>query len=176
MCGWAGLGGAVGGVMMVLAPLLSSGLQATVPTYVVAVAVTSMFAMAAGIMIQTGTPEQEGMWTTVAVQNAGGAIVAVIATVASNDYRWDGAPALWLSLAWSVLVLSAGGLSLLVSITRLQGATRLSLLLLLVPPLVAVEAWSLFGEHLVVLQLLGFGLALGAVAMARGSVTLPARD
>ena len=44
--------------------------------------------------------------------------------------RWDGTPALWAGLAWSVLGLSAAGLSLLVWMVRHQGATRVSTLLM----------------------------------------------
>ena len=68
-------------------------------------------------------------------------------------------------LAWSVLGLSAGGLSLLIWLVRTQGPTRMSMLLLLVPPLAAVEAWLLFGEKLVPVQLAGFALALTGVLL-----------
>jgi drug/metabolite transporter (DMT)-like permease len=41
------------------------------------------------------------------------------------------------------------------------------MLLLLVPPLAAIEAWLLFGERLGPVQLIGFGLALGGVLLGR---------
>jgi drug/metabolite transporter (DMT)-like permease len=97
----------------------------------------------------------------------GGALVAIAATLLIGEYRWDGAPILWLGLGWSVLGLSAAGLSLLVWLVRHQGATRMSMLLLLVPPLAAIEAWILFGERLGPVQLLGFALALGGVLIGR---------
>ena len=99
------------------------------------------------------------------MQNAGGACVAIAAALIAGEARWDGAPILWLGLAWSVLGLSAGGLSLLVWLVRTQGPTRMSMLLLLVPPLAAVEAWLLFGEKLVPIQLAGFVLALTGVLL-----------
>ena len=73
-----------------------------------------------------------------------------------------------------MLVLSAGGLSLLVWLVRHQGPTRMSMLLLLVPPLAAIEAWVLFGERLGPVQLIGFALALGGVMLGRS--TRPARN
>ncbi|VWX54822.1 DMT family transporter [Novosphingobium sp. 9U] len=171
--GWAGLGIALAGGVMVLAPLLESGLAISVPLYVVAGAVASILAMAAGTMIQSGSLAQDGIRVSSSVQNAGGAAVALAATVSFGDYRWDNSLELWLGLAWSVLMLSAAALSLLVWMTRRQGATRVSVLLLLVPPLTAVESRLLFGEHLITIQLLGFALALGGVLLARSGKAAP---
>jgi drug/metabolite transporter (DMT)-like permease len=173
MKGWTGLGIGLAGVAMVLAPLLGHGLQASVPAYVVAGAVASILAMAVGTMIQSGSLAEDGIWVSSSVQNAAGGLIALSATVAQGNYRWDNSPALWLALAWSVLMLSAGALSLLVWMTRHQGATRVSVLLLLVPPLAALEARFLFGEHLTTIQLLGFALALGGVLLARAGRTAP---
>lgn len=172
--GWAGLGIGLTGVVMVLTPLLGTGFSASVPVYVVAGAVASILAMAAGTMIQSGSLAQDGIWVSSSVQNTAGAAVALVATVGQDDYRWDGSPPLWLALAWSVLMLSAAALSLLVWMTRHQGATRVSVLLLLVPPLAALEARFLFAEHLTTLQLMGFALALGGVLLARAGRTQPA--
>jgi drug/metabolite transporter (DMT)-like permease len=168
---WMGLGIGLVGVALVLAPLLMHGGHTAVPFVVAAAAVASILAMAAGTMIQRGSICGDPMRISGAVQNLGGAIVATLATVAIGDYRWDGALALWLGLGWSVLVLSVGALSLLVWMTRHHGATRVSVLLLLVPPLAAVEAWILFGERLVSVQLVGFALALGGVLLARMKMT-----
>jgi drug/metabolite transporter (DMT)-like permease len=164
---WGGLGIGLLGVGLVLEPLLDVGLSRALPAYVVAIAAGSIVAMAAGTMIQSGSLARDGIWVSSAVQNAGGAVVALLATVAQGDTRWDNSAVLWLGLGWSVLMLSAAALSLLVWMTRHQGATRVSVLLLLVPPLAAVEARFLFGEHLTTLQLLGFALALGGVLLAR---------
>ncbi|WP_199194750.1 DMT family transporter [Phyllobacterium phragmitis] len=130
-------------------------------------AVASILAIAAGTMIQRGSIGGDPMPISGAVQNLGGAAVAILVTLALGDYRWDGALALWAGLAWSVLGLSVGALSLLVWMTRHQGATRVSLLLLIVPPLAALEAWILFGEKLTPVQIAGFVLALGGVLLAR---------
>lgn len=170
---WAGLGIGLAGVALVLAPLLDLGLSRAVPAYVVAIATGSIVAMAAGTMIQSGSLARDGIWISSAVQNLGGTLVALLATLAQGDARWDNSPTLWLSLAWSVLMLSAAALSLLVWMTRHQGATRVSVLLLLVPPLAAIEARFLFGEHLSTMQLLGFALALGGVLLARARRTSP---
>ena len=170
---WTGLGVGLIGVALVLAPLLLRGGHASVPVFVAMTAVASILAMAAGTMIQRGSIGGDPIRVSGAVQNLGGGIVAILATMALGDYRWDGSSMLWLGLGWSVIGLSAAALSLLVWMTRHQGATRVSALLLLVPPLAAIEAWMLFGEKLVPIQLAGFALALGGVVLARMKTKMP---
>ena len=170
---WMGLVVGLAGVALVLAPLLMRGGHASVPVVVAAGATAAVLAMAAGTMIQRGAIGGDPIRVSGAVQIFGGAIVAILATVALGDYRWDGSLALWLGLGWSVLALSAAALSLLVWMTRHQGATRVSALLLLVPPLAAIEAWILFGERLVPIQLVGFAMALGGVVLARMKTKVP---
>ncbi|MBB3695627.1 DMT family transporter [Sphingomonas sp. BK580] len=164
---WIELGIGLGGVSLVLAPLLTRIGAAAVAPFVAAGAMASILAMAAGTMIQRGSIGQDPMRMSGALQNAGGAFVDLAATVAEGNYRWDSAPESWLGLGCSVLGLSVGALSLVVWMTRHQGATRVSALLLLVPPLAALEAWLLFGERLVPVQFAGFALALGGVVLAR---------
>jgi drug/metabolite transporter (DMT)-like permease len=67
------------------------------------------------------------------------------------------------AMAWSVLVLTLGGSSLLYLLIQRGAATRVTSLLYLVPPTTAVMAWLLFGEALTGMVLLG--LALTAVGV-----------
>lgn len=164
---WLGLAIGLAGVMLVLYPLLSrSGSQPIVASALIA-AVGAIVAMAAGTMIQRGKAASDPMLISGAVQNFAGATVCGVAAVLLEQDHWTNAMPLWLGLSWSVLGLSVVGVSLLVWMTREQGATRVSALLLLVPPLAAIEAWLLFGEQLIRLQLLGFAAALGGVMLAR---------
>ncbi len=165
--GWAGLAIAIAGVVCVLLPAIERSGAGAVPILPAVAGLLAVVAMAAGTLVQRGSLSGDGIWISGAVQNAGGAFVAIVAALIAGEARWDGAPVLWLGLAWSVLGLSAGGLSLLVWLVRTQGPTRMSMLLLLVPPLAAVEAWLLFGEKLVPVQLAGFVLALTGVLLGR---------
>jgi len=73
------------------------------------------------------------------------------------------------AMAWSVLVLTLGGSSLLYLLIQRGAATRVTSLLYLVPPCTAVMAWMLFGEHLGGQVLAGLGLtALGVWLVVRG--------
>ena len=60
-----------------------------------------------------------------------------------------------LVLAWSVLALSLGGIGLYLLMLRRGEVSRIATFLYLVPPLVAVEAWLLFGETLTPVQIAG---------------------
>lgn len=165
--GWGGLAIAIAGVVCVLLPAIEKSGAGAVPILPAFAGLLAVVAMAAGTLVQRGSIAGDGIWISGAIQNAGGAIVAVAAALIVGEARWDGAPLLWLGLAWSVLGLSAGGLSLLIWLVRTQGPTRMSMLLLLVPPLAAVEAWLLFDEKLVPVQLAGFALALTGVLLGR---------
>lgn len=170
---WGGLAIAIAGVACVLMPAIERSGTGSIAIGPAVAGLIAVLMMAGGTLIQRGAIAGDGIVISGAVQNAGGALVAIAATLLVGDYRWDGAPALWLGLGWSTLVLSVGGLSLLVWLVRHQGPTRMSMLLLLVPPLAAVEAWLLFGERLGPVQLIGFALALGGVMLGRS--TRPAR-
>ncbi|WP_298397970.1 DMT family transporter [Sphingobium sp.] len=164
---WGGLAIAIFGVGCVLAPALERSGAGGIGILPAIAGMIAVLGMAGGTLIQRGAIAGDGIAVSGAVQNAGGALVAIVATLLVGEYRWDGAPILWIGLSWSVLGLSAAGLSLLVWLVRHQGATRMSMLLLLVPPLAAIEAWILFGERLGPIQLIGFALALGGVLLGR---------
>lgn len=173
---WVGLAIAVVGVTCVLLPALSrsgSGAITPLPTML---ALLAVLGMASGTLIQRGPISGDGIAISGAVQNLGGALVTAAAMLFLADFRWDNNVILWLGLAWSVLGLSGAGLSLLVWLIRHQGPSRPSMLLLLVPPLAAIEAWLLFGERLGPIQIAGFLLALGGVLLSRSRapVTEPA--
>ncbi len=164
---WIGLAIAIGGVVCVLLPALERSGAGSVGLIPVVAGVIAVIAMTGGTLIQRGQIAGDPILMSGAAQNLGGALVAIAATLIVGEYRWDNDPVLWIGLTWSVLGLSAAGLSLLVWLVRHQGPTRMSMLLLLVPPLAAIEAWLLFGERLGPVQLVGFALALGGVLLGR---------
>ncbi|MBZ9647846.1 DMT family transporter [Sphingobium sp. 3R8] len=164
---WAGLAIAIGGVVCVLLPALERSGAGAIGLVPVVAGVIAVIAMTGGTLIQRGAIAGDPILMSGAAQNLGGALVAIAATLIVGEWRWDNDPLLWIGLGWSVLGLSAAGLSLLVWLVRHQGPTRMSMLLLLVPPLAAIEAWLLFGERLGPAQLVGFALALGGVLLGR---------
>lgn len=72
------------------------------------------------------------------------------------------------AMAWSVLVLTLGGSSLLMLLIQRGAATRVTSLLYLVPPTTALMAWLLFREPLTPAVLAGVALtALGVALVVR---------
>lgn len=69
------------------------------------------------------------------------------------------------ALAWSVVALSIGAISLLFLLIRQGAATRVSSLMYLTPPTTAVMAWLLFGERFPPLAAGGMVLAALGVAL-----------
>lgn len=173
---WAGLAIAIMGVGCVLMPAIERSGAGGIPVLPAIAGLAAVIAMTGGTLIQRGTISGDGIWISGAVQNAGGALVAIAAAATIGEMRWDNAPLLWVGLGWAVLGLSAGGLSLLVWLVRTQGPTRMSMLLLLVPPLAAIEAWALFGERLGPVQLAGFALALAGVLLGRSQGRQPVAE
>jgi drug/metabolite transporter (DMT)-like permease len=95
------------------------------------------------------------------------AVTLPLALLESEPVRLH--PQLIGAMAWSVLVLTLGGSSLLYLLIQRGAATRVTSLLYLVPPCTAVMAWMLFGEHLGGQVLAGLGLtALGVWLVVRG--------
>ena len=75
------------------------------------------------------------------------------------------------ALAWSVVVLTLGGSSLLYLLIQRGAATRVTSLMYLVPPCTAMLAWALFGEAFTWSMLVGMLLTVCGVAMVvRASV------
>ncbi len=78
------------------------------------------------------------------------------------------------AMAWSVLVLTLGGSSMLYLMLQRGAATRVTSLMYLVPPCTAVMAWWLFGESMTPLALLGLVLCATGVALVVRTAPVPA--
>jgi drug/metabolite transporter (DMT)-like permease len=77
-------------------------------------------------------------------------------------------------MAWSVLVLTLGGSSLLVMLIQRGAATAVTSLMYLVPPCTALLAWLLFGEALGPGVLAGLALtAAGVYLVVRSPAARP---
>ena len=81
--------------------------------------------------------------------------------------RVDWAPDFIFAMTWLVLVLSLGAVSLLNWLIRHGSAVNIASLFYLVPPTTALMAWALFDERLAGMALVGMGLAVWGVYLAR---------
>jgi drug/metabolite transporter (DMT)-like permease len=133
-------------------------------------ALVSVAAITAGALIQKWLPRVD-LRSAACVQNVGGAITAAVVTALAGSMQWDNTAVLWGALAWAVMVPSVVGTTLLMWMMRHGEATKVTALLLLAPPLAAVQAYILFGETLSPVQFVGFALALAGVLLARSART-----
>jgi drug/metabolite transporter (DMT)-like permease len=165
---WMGLIVGFAGVGLVLAPKLASAGVGSLALTATAAALLSVLAVTTGTIVQKRLAATE-LRAAACIQTCGAAMVAALSTIFIGTGRWDGTPVLWGALAWSVLVPSMVGTTLFVWMMRNGEATKVTALLLLVPPLAAVQAYVFFGERLAPVQFVGFAFALVGVLMTRSS-------
>jgi drug/metabolite transporter (DMT)-like permease len=154
---WAGLAVGLGGVALVLAPKLAAGSAASLKWATVAAALISILAVTIGTLTQRRL-SSTNIWSASSMQNCGAAITALAAMLSIGHAHWDG---------WAVIGTSVLASTLLVWMVRHGEATKVTALMLLVPPLAAIQAYFLFNETLSPMQLIGFALALGGVVLTR---------
>ena len=130
-------------------------------------------ALAALLAITVGTLYQKRFcphfdWRTGSVaQFLPTAVATSVAAGLSESLHVEWAPNFIFALAWLVLVLSVGAVSLLNMLIRRGSAVNLASLFYLVPPSTALIAWFLFDERLTGMALAGMALAVWGVYLAR---------
>jgi drug/metabolite transporter (DMT)-like permease len=163
---WIGLFIGFVGVGLVLAPKLASTGTGSLTVLTVAAALLSVVAVTVGALVQKRLSAAD-IRAAGSVQNLGGAAVAIVVTAFVSTYQWDNTPILYVGLVWAVIVPSIIGVSLLMWMLRHGEATKVTALILLAPPLAAIQAYFFFHETLMPLQFIGFAMALGGVLLAR---------
>ena len=71
-----------------------------------------------------------------------------------------------LTMLWSVVVLSIGGVSMLVFMIRRGAVSKVATLIYLVPPVTALMAYVTLGETMTVVQIAGLALTVAGVRLA----------
>jgi len=156
---WLGLLLGLAGLVLVVGQRLGLG---EVTGANVALAVLALFSITTGTLYQKRWVQPCDVRTANTVQLA----AAFLATLPFTWFETSAIemhPELVGAMAWSVLVLTLGGSSLLYLLIQRGAATRVTSLMYLVPPCTAILAWLLFGETLTWIVLLG--LALSAIGV-----------
>lgn len=160
---WLGLGLGMSGVALVMVPGLLTHGSSAIPIDVVVVAVVAVLSLTAGTILQKTSIAAADLRASSVLQNAGAAILVGLLACARGETRWVPGAALWGSLAWAALILSGLGTFLLVWMVRRGRAANVASLMLLAPPLAAIEAYLLFDDRLTAVQIVGFAIALVGV-------------
>jgi drug/metabolite transporter (DMT)-like permease len=156
---WLGLALGLAGLVLVVWRKLGLG-EATGPT--VALAVVALLSITAGTLWQKRFVRACDVRTANTVQLMAAFLAALpLALLEPEVMTWNLHSSA--AMAWSVLVLTLGGSSLLVLLIQRGAATKVTSLMYLVPPCTAALAWLLFGEALTPLVLAGMALTAAGV-------------
>jgi len=158
---WLGLALGLAGLVLVVWQKLHLGLASPRNLLMAAVGLASI---TAGTLYQKRHVAPCDVRSASAVQMlAAVAVTTPLAWLEQAPFEWH--PELIGALAWSVLVLTLGGSSLLYLLIQRGVATAVTSLMYLVPPCTALLAWWLFGESFTWLSLLGLVLTAAGVAL-----------
>jgi drug/metabolite transporter (DMT)-like permease len=157
---WAGLALGLGGLALVVWDKLGAG---EVTHASLALAVLALLSITAGTLYQKRFIAPCDVRSANAVQLIAALLVTLpFALLETERVAW--VPEMVGALAWSVLVLTLGGSSLLYLLIQRGAATEVTSLMYLVPPCTAALAWLLFGEAFT--WHMGIGMLLTALGVA----------
>jgi drug/metabolite transporter (DMT)-like permease len=165
---WAGIVVGFVGIILVLAPRLS-GID---PAMLGVVLIPMLVNFGATISVTLGTFYQKrfaassDLRTGTCLQFVGALIIVVPLALATEELRFAVTANSVFVLLWSVVALSIGAIALLLLLIRRGAVSRVAALIYLVPPLVAIEAFVLFGEDLTLVQMAGMAATAAGVWLA----------
>jgi drug/metabolite transporter (DMT)-like permease len=157
---WVGLVLGLSGVYLVVQDKATVG--AATPLAWIA-AVVGLVAITIGTVYQKRFGSGIDWRPAMFIQYAAAGILFALGAAAfeTRTVRWT--PEFLFALAWLVFVLSFGAVWLLYFLIRRAAATRVVSLFYLTPPVTALMAWTLFGERLAPLALVGMAVCVAGV-------------
>jgi drug/metabolite transporter (DMT)-like permease len=161
------------GVMGVIAPKLAGLSAGTLESLAgpVLVNVIAMIAVTLGTFYQKRYIASGDLRVVSSLQYAGAFLALLPLALLLEPLRFESRWETWAALAWSVIPLSLGAISLMLMMIRRGAVSRVAALIYLIPPTAAIEAYLMFGETLTVLQIAFMALTAFGVYLA----TRPAR-
>jgi drug/metabolite transporter (DMT)-like permease len=166
---WLGFSLGFAGLVLVVSRKFGTG---DVTGFNLALSVIALLSITAGTLYQKRHVAPCDVRTANTVQLAAAFVVALpLAWLEPGTVTMH--PELVGAMAWSVLVLTLGGSSLLYLLIQRGAATRVTSLMYLVPPCTAVLGWWLFDESLGPTVLIGFALTAFGVALVARHAAAP---
>lgn len=127
--------------------------------------IASLFGISIGTLYQKRFVVNVPYIPSVCIQYIAASAILLPLAQSSESLRYDWTPTFVFSLSWLVFALSLGAVFLLMLMIRGGEVSRVASYIYLVPPLVVIEAYFMFGETLSVLALLGIALCIFGVAL-----------
>jgi drug/metabolite transporter (DMT)-like permease len=159
---WSGLVLGFGGVLLVV---LGRSVLSGITPATLALSVLALVSITVGTLYQKRYCGAVDLRTGSVIQFAAAGLVLLPLALAFEtlQVRWSGE--FVLTLAWLVLVLSIGAISLLYILIRKGAATKVASFFYLVPPTTALMAYAMFGETLSLAAMAGMVLTVIGVAL-----------
>jgi drug/metabolite transporter (DMT)-like permease len=168
---WLGLTLGLAGLLLVVWRKL--GVGAEVSSFTLAAGVVALLSITAGTLYQKHFVKANDVRTANVIQLLAALLVTLpLMPLETEAIVWNaefvGA------MAWSVLVLTLGGSSLLYMLLQRGAAMTVTSLFYLVPPTTALMAWALFGESITTATIVGTALTAFGVSLVVRQPPAPA--
>ncbi len=164
---WAGLALGFFGLILVMSRKFGAGGEAT--SWNVFLCIVALVSMTTGALYQKRFVQPGDVRTANTIQLSAALLLTLpFALLETEPMQWLAASGayntqLMGAMAWSVIVLTLGGSTLLYLLIQRGASTSVTSLLYLVPPVTALMAWALFGESITALTLIGTAVTAAGV-------------
>jgi drug/metabolite transporter (DMT)-like permease len=162
---WLGVVLGFAGVLMALPP--------TIDSQIAAVLLLSLIGLSGGTLYLRRFCPDVPPFEATAVQLAGGALLAICATVLLEDPFLHATPTLIGAMTWNTLLMSVFGIALYNLMLERYGAGQAASGFFIVPGAAALLAWLLLAEQFSSLTLFGLAAATVGVALVWGRPRAP---
>ncbi|AVR87385.1 DMT family transporter [Thauera aromatica] len=165
---WTGLAlGFVGVALVVGSKTSVDGMAPEQLMHMLEPAFAALFGITAGTLYQKRFCPRFDLRTGSVVQFLPSLLLTALVASRTETLHIDWSGDFIFALAWLVLVLSLGAISLLNLLIRSGSAVNVASLFYLTPPTTALIAWAMFGETLHGIALAGMAIAVSGVWLAR---------
>ncbi len=172
---WTGLLIGMAGLGLVLGPRLPDGGLAWGDNIALMLNIAALAGITFGTIYQKAFISGADLRTGVFLQYVGGVLVTGTAMYFFEEGRIEWSPELIGTMAWLIIALSLGAISLLMLMIRRGALSKVATLFYLVPAVTSLMAWFLFDETLSPWQLAGVGVIMFAVWLATSTGKANAR-
>ncbi|MFT6405365.1 MAG: drug/metabolite transporter (DMT)-like permease [Marinomonas primoryensis] len=156
------------GLMLVVSPALGLDMNhGGVSLFTFALACSAILALSLGVTYQKMSISTSDIFSSMAIQNLAASVVSFGFILILGESLFKLQLESILLMFWGVIVLSGGGVFLMVWLLRKVKASQVSTVLLLAPPLAAIESYFLFTESMTTIQIVGFVVTITGVYLSR---------
>lgn len=175
---WAGIMLGLAGAGLVIGPRLwttgGAALAGGITPFTVALTVAALFGMTLGTIYQKRHATGLDLISGAVWQYIGALLAVVPMALLFEQGQIAFTPGVIGALAWLVLLISIGAISLLMMLIRENAVSRISGLFYLVPGVTALMSFAVFGESLSLVQLAGLIVVTVAVVLMQPARPIPA--